>query len=117
MNFNYEKPGDILDIANASDTPVAANDAVQIAPDFYGIALRGIPAGKTGACNTRGLYHGKAAGAITKGAVVYLSSGKLSATPASGTKIGIALAAATAEGDDVPFVLNAGVSGYTAPSA
>ena len=48
-----------------------------------------------------------AAGEIAVGAPVYLdANGKASATAASGTRLGIALTAATAAGDDVAVLLN-----------
>ena len=112
MDNIYIQPGEILDIVASANT--AAGDLVKVADDFYGVAPRPIANGKTGAVVVKGVFKGTAGGAVTKGAVVYLSSGKLVATPGSGTKVGIALEAASASGDKIAYVLNAGVSGYSA---
>ena len=115
MDFLYNSHGYIIDVVPSA--AVNAGDAFQVFADFYGIAPRSIAKDTSGAVVVQGVFTGVASEAIAKGDVVYLANGKLTSTPASGTKIGVALDAATASGDKIRFVINAGASEYTEPSA
>ena len=101
---------------------VAAGDVVEIAAGLVGIADRVIAAGKTGALHISGVYKFAAAGAISVGTKVALSSdgtiagyvadggsssnSSNSSSAAANIVIGIALTAATSEGDLVDVIIN-----------
>jgi predicted RecA/RadA family phage recombinase len=85
---------------------VAPGAVVKIADNFYGVALRGIPAGQLGALRVEGVVEdAKAAGAIAFGALVFWDGTKFTATPASGTYAGRAIAD---HGDKLWVLLNCG---------
>lgn len=107
MSFTYISQGAVIDVKVTAATP--AGTPVKVAADFYGIAIRDIPANAVGAVSVEGVFSAPAADAITAGAAVYLdTTGKLTATSATGTKVGIALTAATSAGDIVQVHLNKG---------
>ena len=92
-----------------SGSNVAAGDVIVIGGGIVGVADRAIPDGKVGALHIEGIYRFKAAGAISAGAKVTLaSSGKISAWTSAATDpvVGIALNAATSDGDAVNVLIN-----------
>ncbi|MBQ9369029.1 MAG: DUF2190 family protein [Victivallales bacterium] len=100
----YVQQGTRINYTAGSD--IAAGTPVKIANGLYGIADRDIANGETGALTIEGVYRFTAAGAITTGTPVYLSSGKVTSSAGEGTCIGVALEAATQDGDEILVKLN-----------
>ena len=107
MSFTYISQGAVIDVKVTAAT--TAGTPVKVAADFYGIAIRDIPANTVGAVSVEGVFSAPAAAAITAGSTVYLdNTGKLTSTAATGDKVGLALTAAASAGDIVQVHLNKG---------
>lgn len=104
---NYVQPGEVIDYAN-SGSDIAVGAAVAIG-DRVGVAAVDIPKNTTGSVAMTGVFElAKDAAAITQGAAVYLSSGKISATNAGTDPVaGYAFAAAKAADSVALVALNA----------
>lgn len=101
----YRRKGDRMDYTCAAD--VSAGDVVLVG-SIYGVAEAGGATGDVIAVSTVGVFELTAAGAITQGAAVYLSSGKVTSTQPSGaTAVGVAWSAASAAGAPVLVKINA----------
>ena len=98
----YRRKGDRLDYTRTGD--VAAGDVVLVG-SIYGVAEAGGVAGDVIAVTTVGVFELTAGAAITQGAKVYLSGGKVVTTEGA-VKLGVAWSAA-ANGESVLVKINA----------
>lgn len=101
----YRRKGEKIDYTCTG--AVAVGDVVQVGT-IFGVAEAAGAVGDVIALTTVGVVELTAAGAITQGAAVYLSSGKVTSTQPSGaTAVGVAWSAASAAGEPVLVKINA----------
>lgn len=101
----YRRKGDRMDYTCIA--AVSAGDVVLVG-SIYGVAEAAGAVGDVIALTTVGVFELTAAGAITQGAAVYLSSGKVTSTQPSGaTAVGVAWSAASAANEPVLVKINA----------
>lgn len=98
----YRRKGDRMDYTCTAD--VSAGDVVLVG-SIYGVAEAGGKTGDVIAVSTVGVFELTAGAAITQGAKVYLSGGKVVAT-GDATQLGVAWSAA-ANGEPVLVKINA----------